>query len=924
MKFDVNVAIVCRLSQEQLELAATASWSSGGEVACQIVALGRNYAGTNVLKVTAAATRALLSSGYDSLRQKGVPAASAAARVESDLRAPCGGSDDAGSIGGNDGVGGGKGLLAQLLDDGELSGQCLLELARDVFVDTADGVDLHHLDLLLRFMLEGAAASAAEGTRVQGDRAEGSASLGKSTVERRLNAHSGLIRRLLKVAPAGLNYKRLIGKDPLADPLADPLSGVGVSGPANSPKRSPAGLAAARARAMAELRSVIELEHVAVLSKLATRIPGLNGSAVYLAAAQRVLCGETGGLSKEALELLVSTDTGSTSGAVSTWGSYERAEEAEAASSSVYHLLAPLLRKMAPEDLVEVVVATCAPIPADDGLRGLPFRKLDEQCDKFVPSVPSPDPFPERMRIMQLTIRCRRKILDECGVAIAEGSRSSGGGGDVSISLAGRSLTAEQYFARVRALLAALDVVSTMAPVLHKLEAAWGILLSCFRIDSSKGAVGVGKDTRKILSKAGMAALEALATMALMGAAPRAVEAACSSMQVALGLGGYSGQEEAANTADGDPSEGSLVIPKVYATATSIVLDRLVRGTAEERAIALGELRTICTAARPVNPEGHSIGSETTATSLTAWRTLSRGLHRFCNQRNVTDVVGVEDGRVAPATILWAQAEVLTVLGSFGELDDAKDTPLSPEACPDVVGKSQGSDTAVRGGIELGEDASRGDGRATGAEGSDPRPVGGLSIQFLRVAELAMEAFAAHISPEDVESWQSRSSLLEKLASSPLFSAATPLVEPDPSSSHHQQPAPQADLQPERQALRLQALADMLILWESEVLTQRSLDAARDTVSASTAVTSSSVTITVVEHVRRMRAKAVVRTLLQHSTMATNPPSTIPEEEADGKSLAGVEEASGETADAAKFMRHWWPKLIDIAVGGREWDFVSR
>ncbi|CAM9712917.1 unnamed protein product, partial [Ectocarpus sp. 13 AM-2016] len=111
-------------------------------------------------------------------------------------------------------------------DSGGRGGQDALQVVRDVFVGAADGDDLHHLDLLLRLMSEAAVRSGPSG----GAEAGGGIGCGsKNPIERRLNAHIGLMRRLLKAAPPGLDYKALIGDDPLADPLADPEAGAAAA-----------------------------------------------------------------------------------------------------------------------------------------------------------------------------------------------------------------------------------------------------------------------------------------------------------------------------------------------------------------------------------------------------------------------------------------------------------------------------------------------------------------------------------------------------------------------------------------------------------------------------------------------------------------------------------------------------------------------
>ncbi|CAM9252402.1 unnamed protein product [Scytosiphon promiscuus] len=323
-----------------------------------VLALARQYTSVDTWAVAASAATSLLGPSYAKLRRLGIPAPNAA-----------------------DKGGGGGGSLLQALFDGAPPERDLLELARAAFIGAADGQDLHHLDLLLSLMMEAAARP-----RVTGGPGGGGGGGGKSPVERRLGSHCGLVRRLLKAAPPGLDYKALIGEDPLADPLADPAD------------------AAATARGTPAAPSVAGLEHAPALSKLAARMPGMSGSAVYLAVAQRVLCGETGGLSPEALEF----------------------EEAEAAAASVYHLLAPLLQKMTPEDLVGLTAAVCAPhaVGAEGGLGRYPCRRPNQHHPQTVaPSTTAPTaagPFQGRMEPLHLTVRCRRRVTTAAAPSLEE------------------------------------------------------------------------------------------------------------------------------------------------------------------------------------------------------------------------------------------------------------------------------------------------------------------------------------------------------------------------------------------------------------------------------------------------------------------------------------------------------------------------
>lgn len=797
---------------------------AGGKNARDMVALAREYPGTDAWSVAAAAAGALLGQGYVALRRKGLTAASAAARVDADLRS--GGSDIGGSgsssgdFNGNDSGSGSEGLLDTLLGTGR-GGQGVVDVARGVFVRVADGKDLHHLDLLLRLMSEASAKREQDGTGGAGcssgvtvgggsSGGSGSSSTGKNVIERRLHAHCGLVRRLLKAAPPGLDYKRLVGEDPLGDPLADPQGAkVGEVGAAPSSngatKRNAAGLAMARARAMSELRSIAGLEHTPALSKLALRIPGLSGSAVYLAAAQRVLCGETGGLSPEALALLHGRQGGGGDG---NRGGHD-GEEAEAASSSVYHLLSPLLQKMVPEDLVGIAEAACAPTAAgDDGLGYYSCRRASptEAVVAASASLPSTKPpFPDRMEPLRLTVRCRRRVLAATSAVLTRPTGSGGRGGDAAAATPSTALAAERL-ARLKALLAALHAVSTppsarggaFAPAL---EAAWAV--------AARASAGAAAEAS---NRAIGAAVTAAAGMVSVGFPPVAVEAVCSSMRMALGvqdgapastIAGSEDSREGAAVAAGHGPTPRLDIPRVYSSATSDILARLVSGNPEDRKRALDELLTVCAAAGPVHGQPESASAddvdEVGAAAARAWQVLAPALDLFCREGDVgRHSREGETGTTAPAAslVLWARAEVLTLLRSFGGGDsdgfsgggglrddgnnrdneasrgvaeycsgggediafgdgavDTREGDSGEGIFAKVVGDNGGS---VGGGVTGGGNDSG------GSEGRQS-PTSQLSVSFLRVAELVMVAFDMRVKSGDVDSWASRSSFLETL-----------------------------------------------------------------------------------------------------------------------------------------------------------------
>lgn len=972
----------------QQELERAASQATNGKVASDIVVLGREYPGTDVWSVAAAGAATLLGPAYSRLRRKGLAAAAAAARIDAELRT------------GSNGDGGGGvdldkdsktqrsvdgGLLAVLNE--EAHGQSgALQVARDVFIRDADGTDLHHMDLLLRVMTEGAAATAMGRGQGRGGAEDDGMMGGKSEAERRLNAHCGLVRRLLKAAPPGLDYKRLLGRDPLADPLADPdpnsssAASLAPNSVTQPSKRSAAGLAAARARVMTELRSVMELEHAPALSKLAKRVPGLTGSAVYLATAQRVLCGETGRLSPEALDLLRGTGAG---GGYNVEG---REEEADAASVSVYHLVSPLLPKMAAEDLVEAVTTACAPYATGDaGVGSFPCRKHagKRTAGSALPPISSsPYPFPDTMEPLRLTVRCRRRLLAEgvAALAASKGLVVAGPGGEAASAGASR-LAAEEHFGRLGALLTALDAAPTTGPTRSTLEAAWALTR---RVPQAPVVGDIDENGRQAerpgmsASAAEKATADALVDMAVMGATPAAVETVCSSMRAALGLSaGHMESSTAVVAGDkaGDVRRCLLDSSRVYAMTTSALLARLVRGTQEERTLALGQLRTICIAVttatrstgsvgsvdRPVSPgDPSSVVDGTPATR--AWGTIAPSLEVFSREEGglVEDFEQTGGGGAAAAAVYRARAEVLTLLKTFdrpgyvdigvsvfssGEGGRSGDPPAVNRTSSDGTTRvddwaveldttdngDNGSET-VSGGVSVDNGSSRGDGGDDGGRKLSPSPPA-LSLSFLRVAELTMEAFSARVSPKDVESWQARSVLMQTLTSHAAAAAATSatpaVVLGDFTGTPHIPSAPASgesgggSWQPGQTAQRLHALANILGAWESELQSDSSPAIARSSLNTSVSVT----TTTAVDRVRRMRVEATARSLLERAGVdAISLPPTVHERDGgmiEEDSWGVIKAGSGaEVASLNEFMRQWWSKLLEVGVDAREWDFV--
>lgn len=776
-------------------------------------------------KVAAAAAAALLGPGYAALRSNGLTPASAAARVEEELRHGGQGKHGSSSSSSSDGPIS-PGLLDTLIASAGSSGSTLEEegvlfLVRDIFAGVAvDGKDLHHIDLLLRIML----VAAAESKSKSGDDNHGGGI--KSATERRLKAHSGLVRRLLKASPPGLDYKCLVGDDPLADPLADlqdteihphKWSTAVVCTPSN---RSSDGLAAARARAMSELRSVAGLEHVPALSKLAARIPGLSGSSVYSAAAQRVLCGEVGGLSPEALGLLRFSDDTRLQGSE---------EEMEAASSSVYHLLCPLLQKLAPEDLVEIAAAACVPTFAgSDGLGYYPCRRPAGSTNAPV-AVPasSSSPlknvhFPDRMEPLRLTVRCRRRVLDAAMAVFADSSRTgasggtAGGGGDSAAAAAAANASATDRLARLNRLLEALSAVSTVQEVGMTgpaLEAAWAMAITA---DGSGDASAAAVAAQQRAISAASCAVEC---MALTGAPPATVEDVCVSMQAALGGNKQKG-EMLAQTVGEDETGASAITAasasldlldpsRAYSRATSDALDRLIAADGEDRSRALEQLRVVCVATGPGGGRGGERqgqsaiygggDSQSTAAAARAWGVIAPALELFCVGGGIGSASCEESGGATVATpsmVLWARGEVFTLLrgyggeeivgagdcrveaatgegmsnsGGEGIVNDVDDGAAAAAASAAVATRYSGT------GDECG--ASK-DGRIEGA-GNDagrasPSSSHQLSVPFFRVAELVMEAFGRHVSPDDVETSESRSTLLTALLTAATVAAVCP------------------------------------------------------------------------------------------------------------------------------------------------------
>lgn len=484
----------------------------------------------------------------------------------------------------------------------------------------------------------------------------------------------------------------------------------------------------------------------------------MSVSVVYLAVAQRVLCGETGGLSPEDMDLL--------RGALITDSVDE--EEAEALSASVYHLLSPLLPKMAADDLVELAAAVCAPHAAGDHRGYYPCRRTTPAATS------SPAPADNRMAPLRLTVRCRRRLL--AAAVVAEGSGSAGAASAAAATLAGLS-----------GLLDALDVVApdVMAPrevVSRELEMAWAASNRARTGDDNGGAETPALQQERAIS----AAAGAAADMVAMGAPPVAVDAVCSAMQAALGVRAteeaWAAPAEDTSAKQGAAATELLNPSRVYATAAAAILARLVSGDPDDRARALKAIRRVCTVA--ATGSGGWSGShrdagaaEAAAASGKAWGVLAPRLGLFCREGDssfrASDGGGGGGGNeaAAPSVVLWARAEVLTLVRSFGGASVVADE--EPES---TTGSSAGE--AV-GGVTTGNQQHEeshglvGDGDGGGRRLPSPVPAQ-LSVPFLRVAELAMEAFGKRTSPEDVDSWVSRSTFLGLLVPATTSGATFP------------------------------------------------------------------------------------------------------------------------------------------------------
>ncbi|CAN0100537.1 unnamed protein product, partial [Ectocarpus sp. 4 AP-2014] len=482
----------------------------------------------------------------------------------------------------------------------------------------------------------------------------------------------------------------------------------------------------------------------------------------------------------------------------------------------------------------------------------------------------SPAPVDNRMAPLRLTVRCRRRLL--AAAVVAEGSGSAEAASAAAATLAGLS-----------GLLDALDVLApdVMAPrevVGRELEMAWA---ASNRARSGDG--GIGAETAALQQeRAVSAAAGAAANMVAMGAPPVAVDAVCSAMQAALGVRATE-EAWAATAGDASAKHGAaateLLNPScVYTAAAAAILARLVSGDPDDRARALKALRRVCTvAATGSRGWGGSHRDDGAAAAVAAngkaWGVLAPGLGLFCTEGDpslgASDDDGGGDGNegAAPSVVLWARAEVLTLVRSFdGASVVADEEPESTTASS--AGEAVGGLTTDNQQYEESHGLVR-DGDGAGRRLPSPLPAQ-LSVPFLRVAELAMKAFGKRTSPEDVDSWVSRSAFLGLLVPAATSGAifGSRKKEDVPSAAGQEEPVAATQ---QLRLRRLEAIVDMLSIWESEEL---------EGAAAAACPPHGAVLLPAAEQVRRLRAKAAVKALVGP---AFNDDATSPDSLGEGE-----------------------------------------
>eukprot|EP00752_Nemacystus_decipiens_P018330 g16445.t1 len=216
-----------------------------------------------------------------------------------------------------------------------------------------------------------------------------------------------------------------------------------------------------------------------------------------------------------------------------------------------------------------------------------------------------------------------------------------------------------------------------------------------------------------------------------------------------------------------------------------------------------------------------------------------------------------------------------------------------------------GLEKACACGEPTGSDGGSGSGVAgSGGRGSPSPPP--LSVPFLRVAELTMQAFGMRVLPGDVDSWEARSLFLGQLMSA--ASSGPPSSEPPAGRGR------KAGVCEER----LRAVVSILGIWESEELEPE--DAEPNGVGATPPLPAA-------EKVRRLRAEVAVRALVDPSSPPVSTLEAAAHGTAAGENLGDParEGGPGTTAGAiVELMREWWPRLISAAAEAGEWEVVCR
>lgn len=126
--------------------------------------------------------------------------------------------------------------------------------------------------------------------------------------------------------------------------------------------------------------------------------------------------------------------------------------------------------------------------------------------------------------------------------------------------------------------------------------------------------------------------------------------------------------------------------------------------------------------------------------------------------------------------------------------------------------------------------------------------------------------------------------------------------------------------QQQQQQIRLQAVVDIIGVWETEAC-----ETSPTTAAAAASGAAATDTLPSAERVRRSRAEASVRALVDPTSFSSAPARAKPGAERDestGAMVVGGEEREDEPVVA--LMREWWPKLISTAVEAREWVFLCR